>query len=52
MLVYVARKNIERYRALLKAAQDDERRRVLERLIAEEEARLAKLMAPRTDAEE
>ena len=52
MLVYVARKNIERCRAFLKATQDEERRRVLERLIAEEEARLAKLIAARSDAEE
>lgn len=37
---WVIRQNIRRYRALLKSEPEGEKRRTLERLLAEQEARL------------
>lgn len=42
----IARLNIEHYKRLLAGEIDEARRQVLERLLAEEEARLAKLPPP------
>jgi hypothetical protein len=39
---YVARQNIEHYRAMLKNITDPEKRRMIEKLILEEEAKLKK----------
>jgi hypothetical protein len=39
---YVARQNIEHYRAILKNTTDPEKRRLLEKLLLEEEAKLKK----------
>lgn len=40
---FVRRQNIEHYRALLKGITDPAQRRVIEKLLAEEEAALKKL---------
>ena len=39
---FVLRQNIEHYRAMLKNATDPEQRRVIEKLLFEEEAKLKK----------
>lgn len=43
---FVIRKNIERYAALLKGEPDDGRRRMLERLLVEEQAKLEEIEKP------
>jgi hypothetical protein len=39
---FVARQNIEHYRAMLKGTTDPEKRRMIEKLLLEEEAKLQK----------
>ena len=39
---YVARQNIDHYRAMLKSITDPEQRRIIENLLREEEAKLEK----------
>lgn len=43
---FVVRRNIERYREFLRTEVNDERRRMLRNLLAEEEAKLAAMSAP------
>ncbi len=45
MKAFVVRQNIQRYREQLEVATDERRRRVLLDLLAEEEAKLAELVA-------
>jgi len=47
----IARLNIEHYRRLLARETDDARRRKIERLMAEEEAKLAALPNPPNEKE-
>jgi hypothetical protein len=42
---YVAQQNVERYRRLLAQCEDDGERRTLQALLAEEEEKLATLIA-------
>jgi hypothetical protein len=43
--VTIAKLNIDHYRRLLKAEADESKRRTIARLLAEEEAKLAELLA-------
>jgi hypothetical protein len=45
----IAELNIERYRELLKSETDASKRQTIAKLLAEEEAKLAKLLAERND---
>ena len=46
MQIYVARLNIERFRQLIAAELNPKKLDLLRRLLAEEEAKLARLLAP------
>lgn len=46
MQIYVARLNIEHFRQLIVAETDPKKLKILLRLLAEEEAKLARLLAP------
>jgi hypothetical protein len=46
MQIYVARLNIEHFRQLLAAEADPKKLELIRRLLAEEEAKLVRLLAP------
>jgi hypothetical protein len=46
MQIYVARLNVELFRQLIAAETDPKKLDLLRRLLAEEEAKLARLLAP------
>jgi hypothetical protein len=51
MRQFVSRRNIDRYRELLRCELNDERRRTLRALLAEEESKLAAMEEPEDHAD-